>query len=149
MTGRGRPAVVDRHRAVDEQQANKDLARYWFEEGWTRGNLDVAEAVFAPDFVLSGRTVGPEGPRRSVRNRREAFAGLEVSIGLQIAEGPWVATWFTTRATHVAEFAGVPPTGRLVVSEGIQLWRVADGLVVEDRNVFDRWAVVSQLRGAG
>ncbi|WP_327287025.1 ester cyclase [Streptomyces sp. NBC_01198] len=149
MTGLGRPAAVDVHRGVDEQQANKDLARYWFEEGWSRGNLAVADRIFAPDFVLSGKTVGPEGPRRSVSNRRAAFAGLSVSIGLQVAEGPWVATWFTTRATHVGEFAGVPPTGRLVVSEGIQLWRVADGLVVEDRNVFDRWAVVSQLRSTG
>lgn len=146
MTGPGRPAAVDTHGGADERQANKDLARYWFEEGWTRGNLAVADRIFAPDFVLGGKTVGPEGPRRSVSSRRTAFAGLSVAIGVQVAEGPWVATWFTTRATHVGEFAGVPPTGRLVVSEGIQLWRVVDGLVVEDRNVFDRWAVVSQLR---
>ncbi|MFI2437069.1 ester cyclase [Streptomyces sp. NPDC018693] len=128
------------------QDANKALARYWFDEGWTRGNVDVADRVFAPGFLLGGERVGPEGPKRSVRRRHAAFAGLTVEVGLQIAEGPWIATWFTTRATHVGEFAGVAPTGRSVTSEGVQLWRVENGLVVEDRNVFDLWKVVSQLR---
>ncbi|MEV5728754.1 MULTISPECIES: ester cyclase [Streptomyces] len=132
--------------ATAVQDANKALARYWFDEGWTRGNVDVADRVFAPGFVLGGEPVGPEGPKRSVRRRHAAFAGLTVEVGLQIAEGPWVATWFTTRATHVGEFAGIAPTGRPVTSEGVQLWRVEDGLVVEDRNVFDLWKVVSQLR---
>ncbi|WP_159072811.1 ester cyclase [Streptomyces glaucescens] len=127
------------------QDANKALARYWFDEGWTRGNVGVADRVFAPGFLLDGEPVGPEGPRRSVRRRHAAFAGLTVEVGLQIAEGPWVATWFTTRATHVGEFAGIAPTGRTVTSEGVQLWRVEDGLVVEDRNVFDLWKVLSQL----
>ncbi|MFF3905054.1 ester cyclase [Streptomyces sp. NPDC001848] len=128
------------------QEANKALARYWFDEGWTRGNVDVADRVFAPGFVLGGERVGPDGPKRSVRRRHAAFAGLTVEVGLQIAEGPWVATWFTTRATHVGEFAGIAPTGQSITSEGVQLWRVEDGLVVEDRNVFDLWKVVSQLR---
>jgi predicted ester cyclase len=131
---------------AEEQEANKALARYWFEEGWTAGNLAVADEVFAPGFVLGGRPVGPEGPRRSVRDRRTAFADLRVEVRLQIAEGPWVATWFGTTARHVGVFAGVRPTGRVVSADGIQLWRVEGGLVVEDRNVFDRWAVVSQLR---
>ncbi|CAM5702800.1 hypothetical protein SGLAM104S_01856 [Streptomyces glaucescens] len=107
--------------ATAVQDANKALARYWFDEGWTRGNVDVADRVFAPGFVLGGEPVGPEGPKRSVRRRHAAFAGLTVEVGLQIAEGPWVATWFTTRATHVGEFAGIAPTGRPVTSEGVQL----------------------------
>lgn len=132
-----------------EALANKALARYWFDEGWSRGRVEVADAIFAPEFVLGGKRVGPEGPKRSVLRRHAAFAGLTVEVGLQVAEGPWVATWFTTRAEHVGEFAGVPPTGRVVTSEGVQLWRVEDGLVVEDRNVFDLWKIVSQLREEG
>ncbi|WP_406384918.1 ester cyclase [Streptomyces sp. NBC_01618] len=128
------------------QEANKALARYWFEEGWSRGNLDAADRIFAPDFLLGGEPVGPEGPKRSVRLRRAAFSGLTVRVGLQVAEGPWVASWYTTRGTHQGEFAGVAPTGRAISSEGIQLWRVENGLVVEDRNVFDVRRVLSQIR---
>ncbi|NUQ99003.1 MAG: ester cyclase [Streptomyces sp.] len=128
------------------QEANKALARRWFDEGWSRGALDVADEIFAPQFLLGGRPVGPEGPRESVRLRRAAFSGLTVEVGLQVAEGAWVASWYTTRGTHVGEFAGVAPTGRAISSEGIQLWRVENGLVVEDRNVFDVQRVLGQLR---
>ncbi|MEU1463083.1 ester cyclase [Streptomyces sp. NPDC005727] len=128
------------------QEANKVLARRWFDEGWSRGALDVADEIFAPRFLLGGKPVGPEGPKESVRLRRAAFAGLTVEVGLQVAEGPWVASWYTTRGSHVGEFAGVAPTGRLISSEGIQLWRVENGLVVEDRNVFDVQRVLRQLR---
>ncbi|MFD9432707.1 ester cyclase [Streptomyces sp. NPDC060002] len=127
------------------QEANKALARRWFDEGWSRGELDLADVLFAPEFLLGGERVGPEGPKRSVRSRRAAFAGLTVDVGLQVAEGPWVASWYTTRGTHVGEFAGVAPTGRAISSEGIQLWRVENGLVVEDRNVFDVRRVLAQL----
>jgi predicted ester cyclase len=128
------------------QEANKALARYWFEEGWNRGNLAVADRVFAPDFRMGGRTVGPDGPRESVRRRHAAFGDFTVEVGVQVAEGPWVATWFTTRARHVAEFMGIAPTGRSITSAGAQLWRVENGLAVEDHNVFDLWRVLSQLR---
>ncbi|MFB7677891.1 ester cyclase [Kitasatospora purpeofusca] len=127
-------------------EANKALARRWFDEGWSRGELDVADEIFAPEFLLGGRPVGPQGPKESVRLRRTAFSGLTVEVGLQVAEGPWVASWYTTRGTHVGEFAGLAPTGRVISSEGIQLWRVEDGQVVEDRNVFDVARVVRQLR---
>lgn len=140
--------MVLRDEADSVREANKALARYWFDEGWTQGNVDVADHVFAPDFLLGGVRVGPEGPKRSVRRRHAAFTDLTVRVEVQVAEGPWVVTWFSTRARHVREFVGVAATGRWVVSEGVQLWRVENGLVVEDRNVFDLWKVVGQLRAA-
>ncbi|MFJ7266972.1 ester cyclase [Streptomyces sp. NPDC099050] len=127
------------------QEANKALARRWFDEGWSRGNLQAADQIFAPEFLLNGERVGPAGPKRSVWSRRAAFAGLRVDVGLQVTEGPWVASWYTARGTHVGEFAGLAPTGREIFSEGIQLWRVENGLVVEDRNVFDTRRVIAQL----
>ncbi|MFB6522558.1 ester cyclase [Streptomyces sp. NPDC056401] len=137
--------AVTPHGEQTVQEANKALARLWFEEGWSRGNLQAADRIFAPEFLLNGEPVGPAGPKRSVWSRRAAFAGLRVDVGLQVAEGPWVASWYTARGTHVGEFAGLAPTGRDISSEGIQLWRVENGLVVEDRNVFDTRRVIAQL----
>jgi predicted ester cyclase len=130
---------------LDVQEANKALARRWFREGWERGNVDIADEIFDRDLMLRGRRVGPEGPRRSVRHRRAAFADMTVRIDLQVAEGDLVVTHFTTHARHVGEFCGVPPTGRVVTATGIVIWRIENGRVVEDRNAFDRWAVVSQI----
>jgi predicted ester cyclase len=131
--------------ASSVEEANKAMARRWFEEGWCRGNLAIADEIFAPDLTLRGGGVGPDGPRRSVQDRWRAFADLTVTIDLQVAQGEWVVTHFTTQARHVGEFCGVPPTGRSVTAPGIVIWRVVDGLVREDRNVFDRWSVVAQI----
>ncbi|MGP4026319.1 ester cyclase [Actinomadura sp. 3N407] len=132
--------------AVDVQEANKALARRWLERGWCRGDLDLASSVFAADFTLRGRRVGPDGPRHSIRRIRSAFAGLTITVDVQVAEGDLVVTHFTARGEHVGEYRGIPPTGRTVAASGVQIWTVRDGLVVDDLNVFDEWAMVEQLR---
>lgn len=129
----------------DLREANKALARRWFREGWELGNVEVAHEIFDPELMLRGRRVGPDGPRRSVLHRRAAFADMTVRIDLQVAEDDMVVTHFTARARHVGDFCGVPPTGRPVTATGIVIWRIENGRVVEDRNAFDRWAVVSQI----
>lgn len=130
---------------MSEEESNKALAQRWFHEGWSLGNLDVADEIFAADFALRGRIVGPEGPKRSVAARRAAFADMTVEIGVQLAQGPMVATQFTTHARHVGPFAGVAPTGNWVTAEGIVIWRLRDGWVVEDWNAFDQWGIVAQI----
>jgi predicted ester cyclase len=131
---------------MSPEQGNKELARRWLDEGWCQGDLDLAYRIFAPDFALRGRRVGPEGPRKSAHWIRTAFAGLTIAIDLQVAERELVATHFTARGQHVAEYRGIPPTGRTAVASGVQIWTVRQGLVVEDLNVFDEWGMVEQLR---
>ncbi|MDL4774095.1 MULTISPECIES: ester cyclase [Thermomonosporaceae] len=127
-------------------EAGRELARRWLVEGWCGGDLDLADRIFAPDLVLRGRRVGPAGPRDAARRIRASFAGMTVDVGLQVAEGERVVTYFTARGRHVAGYRGIPPTGRTASASGIQIWTFRDGLVVADVNVFDEWGLVSQLR---
>ena len=46
---------------------------------------------------------------------------------------------FTIRGTHQGEGMGIPPTGKRVVSTGIDIFRIADGRIVE------RWGEVDDL----
>jgi len=124
---------------------NAATYRRWFDEGWSAGNVDVAPEIFAPGFVLGGERVGPAGPQRSVRYIRAAFHPLTVTIEQQIAEGPWVVTRYRAAGVHAAEYRGLPPSGRQIVARGVQMWRVQDGLAVEDWNTFDEWGLVAQL----
>jgi len=128
-------------------ERNKALARRWFEEGWNQGNVAIAPQIFAADFVLGGRRVGPSGPQLSVRRIRSVFSSLQVDLDLQVAEGDLVVTRYTARGRQAAEYRGIPPTGTWVRVSGVQVWRVADGLAVEDWNTFDEWELVRQLGG--
>jgi predicted ester cyclase len=148
MSG-GRPGIgAAGHAASGDTGAgerNKALARRWFEEGWNRGNVAVAPEIFAADFTLRGEPVGPAGPQRSVLGIRAVFSPLTVTLDLQVAEGDVVVTRYTARGLHTASYRGIPATGRWITASGVQIWRVRDGLAVEDWNTFDEWALVSQL----
>lgn len=130
------------------EESNKALARRWFDEGWSQGNVAIAPQIFAPYFVLGGRTVGPAGPQRSVRGIRSAFNPLTVTVNRQIAEGPMLVSHYTARGKHVADYRGIPATGAWVTVSGVQIWELADGRAIQDWNLFDEWSLVMQLRQA-
>lgn len=127
------------------RQHNAELARRWFTEGWSAGTVEIAEEIFAEDFTLGGRMVGPDGPRQSVLARRATFADLSLTIEHIVAEGELVLTHFAARGRHTGAFQGIPPTGRWIDMRGMVMWRVAGEKVVEDWNCFDLSAVLSQL----
>ncbi|MBM9508207.1 ester cyclase [Actinacidiphila acididurans] len=126
---------------------HRALAERWFGRAWAGGDTAIAEEVFAPDFVLNGRTVGPDGPRHSVAAVHRAFSGVRVTLDLVLTDGPHVVTHYTTSARHTGTFRGVPATGRSITATGIVVWEVVDGKVVRDWNVFDTAGLLAQLTG--
>src|SRR5690242_11346816 len=48
-------------------------------------------------------------------------------------------------ATHVADFLGIPATGRRVSWETVTIVKVKDGRVVENRSQPDLWGIYQQL----
>lgn len=61
----------------------------------------------------------------------EALPDLTVEVQLMVAEGDLVAVRSIMRGTHRGELMGVPPSGRRVAIDGIDILRVVDGRIVE------------------
>jgi steroid delta-isomerase-like uncharacterized protein len=127
----------------------RELAERWFSRGWAGGDASLADEVFAPDFVLNGRKVGPDGPRRSVRAVHSAFSDIGVELDLLLCDGPYVVTRYTTTARHTGTYRGVPASGRPIKASGIVIWQLADGWVVRDWNSFDTAEVLAQITAPG
>jgi ketosteroid isomerase-like protein len=58
---------------------NKELVRRFYEEVWDKGNIDVADDVFAHDYVrhdlrATNAAPGPEGQKQIARAFRAAFS---------------------------------------------------------------------------
>jgi predicted ester cyclase len=108
-----------------------------------QGKLEVLDEVLAPDFIdhaaRPGSPPGGEGVKAYIVALLRAFPDLNISINRQIAEGDLVVTHGTYSGTMTGEFAGMPPSGKQMISDGIHIVRVRDGKLVE------HWAVVDEL----
>jgi len=63
----------------------------------------------------------------------------------EIAEGDLVMTRFSARGTQKGPFLGVAPTGRVVTYTGMDLNRIAKGLIVESWVNYDALALLQQI----
>lgn len=76
---------------------------------------------------------------------RSGFPDWHSDIHMLVAEGDVVVESFTASGTHEAEFMGVPPTGRTVTLRGINIFRIADGRIVEAWSRLDDLGILHQL----
>lgn len=74
-----------------------------------------------------------------------AFEGFSAQIHDQVAEDDKVVTSKSFHGRHVAEFMGIPATGKNVKIDVIDIVRIADGQIVEHWNVVDQLGLMRQL----
>ena len=126
---------------------NKALVRRFYEEFLNGHDVNQAEELFAPNYVLyfPGGPMDHERQKQTLTVFRAAFPDLHFTIEDMFAEGDKVATRFTWRGTHQGIFQGIPPTGKQVTVSGIALNRIAEGKLVEDRTELDLLGLMQQL----
>ena len=117
-------------------EANKELIRRLVTEGWGKGDQATVDVLLAPSFVdhaaeLGGGASDAAGFKAQVREFRSAFPDGSTQIDDLIAEDDKVVLRWTDGGTHRGPFMGVAPTGKRVALTGIDIYRVADGKIVE------------------
>ncbi len=128
---------------------NKALLRRFFEEIYNQGDLRVADEIVAVDYInhnpLPGEAPGREGFKAFVAYLRRAFADLQFTIEDQVAEEDKVVTRITISGVQEGEFAGIPPSGKLVSVTAISIHRICDGQIQESWFNWDALGLVRQL----
>jgi steroid delta-isomerase-like uncharacterized protein len=129
-------------------EQNKAIVRRFADEVWGRKNLDAIEEYHASNSVIhspDGKLHGPAGYRRLYSIYARAFPDCELLIEEMIAEGDKVMTQYVLKGTHRGDLMGIPPTGRRVSIPGTTVMRIAGGMIVEERALWDRLALAKQL----
>ena len=126
------------------------MARRFYEELFNRGNLDAADEIVTPDFVLHDPNLpegvrGPEGLKQFVTLFRNAFPDIRIEIQDQVAEGDKVGTRFVAGCTHRGELVGVAPTGNRVTVGAFTLHRFSGGRIAEDWANYDALGMMQQI----
>lgn len=130
-------------------EENKAVARRYVEEGFNAGSMEALDELFAPDFVNHDPGAPAvhdlEGLKESIRMLRQSFPDVRTSIDALLTDGDYVTKRFTVRGTQQREFNGIPPTGKQIVCQGIDVSRISGGKIQELWMSFDYLGVLQQL----
>jgi len=129
------------------QDENKAVARRAFEEILSRGRFDLAEQLYAKDFVNHGvrQNASLEEDQAALKGWHQAFSDLSIVPEKVIAEGDLVAIYWVARGTNTGTGNGLPATGKKAELAGITIWRVVDGKIREEWSAFDQVSLMQQL----
>ncbi len=128
---------------------NEAVARRVFDEIFNQGRFQVADEVYAKDFVNRGlhRNFTLAEDQAAVHEERKAFPDLRMTVDLMLAEGDLVTVVWTFRGTNSAAGYGLPATGAKVEVRGITVWRITDSLIREEWTSFDELVAARQIVG--
>jgi steroid delta-isomerase-like uncharacterized protein len=119
-------------------------------DGLNRGDVSVAETVFAADCVIHingspDRNLGLAGFKQMMVGLLAAFPDLRITIEDHVVAGNKVTTRWVAEGTNSGPFGNVAATGRRVRVDGLILDRVADGRIVERWEQWDQAGMMQQL----
>jgi len=123
--------------------SNETLVRRAIEAIWNRGDLDVADELFAPGFVhhnglITDLVFGPEAIKISAAFYRLAFPDLHVTVeALTIKEDTVLLCWAARNSSaDEPDDCDFPANHKLL--RGITRSRLADGKIMESWTEWDR-----------
>jgi steroid delta-isomerase-like uncharacterized protein len=131
-------------------ERNKEIIRALAEDVIHRGDLDRVAEFFAPEYAPHdpsnpGRRGGVEGAREFIGMLHAGLDDVRYSIEGLTAEADRVVYRWTLQGTHTGVFMGVPPSGRAIRVMGMDMFRLADGKIVESWASADALGMLQQL----
>ena len=132
---------------TSQETRNKAVAGRVFEEIFNQGKFQVAEEIYASDFMNHGlhRNADLQEDQAAVHAEKKAFPDLRMTVDLMVAEGDLVTVVWTFRGTNTAAGYGLPPTGARIELRGITVWRFVDGKIREEWTSFDELQAARQF----
>jgi predicted ester cyclase len=131
-----------------ETERNRAVIRRFVEEVQNQRNWEVYDELNDPEFVNHSAPPGMED-REGSKQYLGAFLGgfpdCQFTVDDMIAEGDQVVTKKTFHGTHTAEFGGIPPTGKPVTLQFVDIMRVRDGRITEHWLSMDQLSFMQQL----
>ena len=129
------------------QEQNKTLAKRAFEELLSKGRFELAEQLYAKDFVNHGihSNISLEEDQAALKGWHQAFPDLSIAPEKLVADGDLVAVYWIARGTNTGAGNGLPATGKKVEQSGITIWRIVNGKIKEEWSAFDQLSMMQQL----
>jgi steroid delta-isomerase-like uncharacterized protein len=124
---------------------DKALVRRLVEEAQSRGDIELVDEDFVNHSAFPRLPPDREGVKQLFGAMHAAFEDFHIVVHQQVAEGGKVATHKTLHGVHRGEFMGVPPTGRQVAFDVIDILHVREGRITDHWTQVDVLGLIQQL----
>jgi len=130
-------------------EANKTLIRDYTEQVFNKHDATAAAGFMSSDAQWHGGTLGTiQGAENIAGMLGGFFAGLPDLVATEqemVADNDAVSVRYIIEATHQGPLFGIPPTGRPLRWDAIDLYRISDGKIVEEWAFDDATAILNGM----
>ncbi|WP_162942396.1 ester cyclase [Desertimonas flava] len=127
---------------------NKGIVERFHHRLWGDGDASVIDEVVAPDAVThwgdsESNTI--EAMRADVERYFAGFTDVSTGIDDLLGDDDKVVLRWSTTGRHTGPYGKVAPTGKTITMEGVDVYRLAGGRIVEAWSMWDGLSVYQQL----
>lgn len=129
------------------EEKNKEFIQGYTEDFWNKANISAFEKYYSAEFIehSAGADLNFEQTKGLCQAYFTAFPDLHIKTDLLVAEGDKVTKVWTATCTHKGDFIGIKATGKGIVVKGIEVFRIADGKIMEIWASMDNLGMLQQL----
>ncbi|GGP26248.1 ester cyclase [Silvimonas amylolytica] len=152
------PALADtnvlpqpHHIAVTDADTSASviLAARRYAAFWNTGDTRYADQALSPDFIdrtlPAGRVQGPQGPRQASAGFRTAVPDLTAEMDDVVVSQDRVSVHLHFKGHFTGQFGNVQGTGQTIDFQAFDLYRVAEGRIVENWHLEDNLTLLQQM----
>ena len=141
---------TSRSQQLTTEQRNKQLIRTYFNEAWNKGNVSVLDTLLSEDYQNHTPSTpnppqGPKGLKPIIGAIRSAFPDLHYEIKDLIATPDRVVARVVMTGTHTGPLFGIPPTGKRIEVNQINIEAIENGRIKNHWRVTDELTLMKQL----
>jgi predicted ester cyclase len=130
-------------------RSNSEFVREYTQRVFNEHNPDLASEYLTPEVKWHGGLLGTVEGLGNVTEMLRGFIGalpdLHAAEQDIVAAGDTVAVRYVVEATHEGNLLGIAPTGRRVRWDAVDVYRLADGKIVEEWAGDDLAAILHQV----
>ncbi|MFC2104952.1 ester cyclase, partial [Bacteroidota bacterium] len=116
---------------------------------WSSGNLELVNEVYSPEIIRhwvgTPDVIGVDAYREEIRLFKTAFPDLHFEVGELFVHGDKVYYELTLTGTNTGPWGDIPPTGKKVYVEFMEIDRIVDNKIVEEWGYMNELDFVMQL----
>ena len=126
-------------------ETNKEVIQNLYEQCLNKKNLALLKQFVSDDFTRGGKTKGVAAFEEPILPLFKAFPDIHWHVEDLISDGNKVAVRWKWQGTHNAQFNNFPATGKTITNEGMAVYELKDGKIINTQVQTDRLGFLQSL----